>query len=211
MKDGITEEQRFIPSITKPVTFWDTKGKFNEERVRIRMREDNGYTYANLGEIKYIIEVLTDLIFSKKIEKKDIGIITPYRGQRDLISHELLKNDLINPTKEEIKVEVDRDDIYNESKPLTIHTVSDIMIASIDAFQGREKNFILFSCVRSNKENKIGFLNDARRLNVALTRAKYGLIMIGDYQCLVNDGLWKEFLDHLLSKELINNEDSFVY
>ncbi|CAH6722281.1 putative ATP-dependent RNA helicase Ecm32p [[Candida] jaroonii] len=211
LKDGITEEQRFIPSITKPVTFWDTKGKFNEERVRIRMREDNGYTYANSGEIKYIIEVLTDLIFSKKIEKKDIGIITPYRGQRDLISHELSKNDLINPTKEEIKVEVDRDDIYNESKPLTIHTVSDIMIASIDAFQGREKNFILFSCVRSNKDNKIGFLNDARRLNVALTRAKYGLIMIGDYQCLVNDGLWKEFLDHLSTKELINNEESFVY
>lgn len=209
LKDGITEQQRHTDRISKPVLFWDTKGKFEEERVRIRTREDNGYTYTNSGEISFIIQTLQDLIYDKKVKKADIGIITPYRGQRDLISSELSKNELINPEKEEVKIEVDRDDIYNETKPVTIHTVSDIMIASIDAFQGREKDFIIFSCVRSNKANKIGFLNDERRLNVAITRARYGMILIGDYQCLQHDDLWKEYLDHLSTKGFVTDKLEF--
>ena len=211
LKDGITAEDRTIDSIKNPVQFWDTQGRAKEERVRIRMREDNGYTYTNSKEIDYIIEVLVELIINKKITKSDIGIITPYRGQRDLISKKLKENPIINPANEEIKIEVDRDDIYNESKPVTIHMVSDIMIASIDAFQGREKQFIIMSCVRSNNDNKIGFLNDERRLNVALTRAQYGLILIGDVKCLAQDTLWSEYLQHLQSQALISVSDQFKY
>ena len=59
------------------------------------------------------------------------------------------------------------------------------------------------SCVRSNTKGVIGFLRDERRLNVALTRAKYGLIMVGDKKCLQNgDKLWKEYLQYLDSKKL---------
>lgn len=213
LKDGISAEDRLLEGIpANPVYFWDTQGKCQEERVRINFREDRGYTYSNRSEIDFITKVVLKLIYDKGIPKSDIGIITPYRGQRDLISSVLVKNDLINPEKDDILIEIDRDDIYNESKPVTIHSVSEIMIASIDAFQGREKNFLIMSCVRSNKENKIGFLGDERRLNVALTRAKYGLIMVGDVECLTKgDSLWKEYLEHLQSNNSVYKDDEFLY
>lgn len=213
LKDGISAEDRHMEGIPQnPVYFWDTCGKHPEGRVRANFREDRGFTYANSGEIDFIVKILMKLIYDKGIPKSEIGVITPYRGQRDLISSSLVKDALINPEKDEVHIEVDRDDIHNESKPITIHTVSGIMIASIDAFQGREKNFLIMSCVRSNKECKIGFLSDERRLNVALTRAKYGLVIVGDVECLKKgDGLWKEYLESLEAAGSVHSDPEFLF
>lgn len=68
-------------------------------------------------------------------------------------------------------------------------------MASVDAFQGREKDLIIMSCVRSNEHQGIGFLNDPRRLNVALTRARFGIIIVGNPKVLSKQPLW----NHLLS------------
>ncbi|EGW34116.1 uncharacterized protein SPAPADRAFT_134155 [Spathaspora passalidarum NRRL Y-27907] len=213
LKDGITAEDRKMEGIPEnPVYFWNTNGKAREKSVHNWLREDRGFTYTNPGEINYVIQVVKNLIIEKGIKREDIGIITPYSGQRDLISSILVKDDIINPQSEELRIEVDIDDIKNDSKPVTIHIVSGILIASIDAFQGREKNFMVMSCVRSNVEGKIGFLRDERRLNVALTRAKYGMVIIGDENCLRSgDKLWNSYMDHLKDKNSIHSSDTFVY
>ena len=70
-----------------------------------------------------------------------------------------------------------------------------VEVETIDGFQGREKDIILFSSVRSG--NKIGFLQDYRRMNVALTRAKHLLVVVGKFDTLKNDAKWEMFVDHL--------------
>ncbi|KAH8849432.1 Regulator of nonsense transcripts 1 [Schistosoma japonicum] len=129
----------------------------------IRLQEEisgNGVSYLNRTEAATVEKIVTKML-KIGVHPNTIGVITPYEGQRAYLAHYLHYSGSLNAK------------LYQE-----------IEIASVDAFQGREKDYIILSCVRANENQGIGFLNDPRRLNVALTRARYGLIVVGNPKAL---------------------------
>ena len=157
LKNGVTEIQRPIlqtlpyPNKTKPLFFWDVEGK---ESV-----SSKGISFQNLTEGTAVIRLI-QLLVARKIKKEDIGVITSYAGQKQLIINLLVKSNL-----------------------------KEVEAATVNTFQGREKDYIIFSCVRSNPSHIVGFLNNSRRLNVAITRARFGLFVIGNRQMMINGDL----------------------
>ena len=88
---------------------------------------------------------------------------------------------------------------------------SDVGVFTIDSFQGRESDIIIFSTVRCNVERDIGFVEDERRLNVMWTRAKLALIVVGDRPTLAEkSGLWKRALDSCVPVNLPEDPDAVV-
>lgn len=125
-------------------------------------------------------EKIITRFFKAGVTPKQIGIITPYEGQRSYIVSSMQANGTL------------KKELYKE-----------IEVASVDAFQGREKDYIVLSCVRSNDHQGIGFLNDPRRLNVALTRAKYGVVILGNPKVLSKHPLWHFLLLHYKEKNCL--------
>nr|WP_299204516.1 AAA domain-containing protein [uncultured Brumimicrobium sp.] len=85
---------------------------------------------------------------------------------------------------------------YSSQVELAKEELKNLSVSTIDSFQGQEADVVILSLVRSNSEGKIGFLSDYRRMNVALTRAKKKLIVIGDSSTLANDQFYKEFVEY---------------
>ena len=123
-------------------------------------------------------------ILNNKIPKEELNnscVITPYLGQKELLEINLIMNNI------------------------------NIEVSSIDSFQGQERDYILINTVRNNTNNEIGFLKDVKRLNVTISRAKYGLIIIGNANCLYNAKIdnkytiWKKYIDYIMeNKALVN-------
>ena len=79
-----------------------------------------------------------------------------------------------------------------------------ISIRSVDGFQGQERELIIFSAVRSNDVGQLGFLNDDQRMNVLLTRARRGLIVIGNSDTLAHKGsTWKTWIEWMQKEKLV--------
>jgi regulator of nonsense transcripts 1 len=119
------------------------------------------------------VEKIVTKFFKSGVLPSQIGVITPYEGQRSYVVNYMQFNGSL------------KKELYK-----------DVEVASVDAFQGREKDYIILSCVRSNEHQGIGFLSDPRRLNVALTRAKYGVVILGNPKVLSKHPLWHFLLSH---------------
>lgn len=106
-------------------------------------------------------------------ESIDVGIISPYRAQVQLLRKELRKREFFRP--------------YHHL--LTVNTV--------DGFQGQERDIILISLVRSNDGGDIGFLRDLRRMNVAITRARMKLIILGSSETMTSHPFYKKLYEYV--------------
>jgi len=84
-------------------------------------------------------------------------------------------------------------------------------IRTVDGFQGQERELIVFSAVRANDDGhgwkQIGFLDDPHRMNVLLTRARRGLVVVGNRDTLASDELWKSWIDYVDHHKLIVNHE----
>ena len=85
----------------------------------------------------------------------------------------------------------------------------EVTINTVDSFQGQEADVVIISLVRSNDENEIGFLKDYRRMNVALTRARKKLIVIGDSATIGGDSFYQEMLQFFEVQE--SYESAWIY
>lgn len=119
-------------------------------------------SYWNELEAERVISLVKEALVD--LEVSSIGIISPYNGQVQLIKSMLASDTHV--------------------KELLTKRPTSIEVKSVDGYQGRERDIIIFSAVRSNRNGRIGFLHDWRRMNVALTRARSGLILVGDFDTL---------------------------
>jgi hypothetical protein len=200
LKDGLTEQDRKMKKVKFPVFYYDHRGiHAKESRIFSINGEDFGYSWINKAEVGYIVEFVETLIRDRKVKPSDIGVMTGYSAQRELLIQAFKKNPVVNPEKYKIELTVDKEDLTKKQN-ITVCDINGLIVASVDAFQGREKNIIVMSCVRSNDEGNIGFMTDERRMNVALTRAKYSLVLCGNAKCFSKNKVWGEYINSLDKK-----------
>jgi ATP-dependent RNA/DNA helicase IGHMBP2 len=160
---------------TTPIHFIDTAGASYDEEP-----EPDGESRMNPGEADLVIKKVNNLLESG-VSAEKIAVISPYSAQVKLL-RELLS--------------------APSAVPLTGTFPggrNNIEIDSVDGFQGREKEVVIVSLVRSNREGEVGFLADTRRMNVALTRAKRKLIVIGDSATITNHPFYEKMVKYFES------------
>lgn len=166
---------RSILDFDTPIEWINTEGlDCNEEFIGENYgRINKSEAELSIEQLKgYITQIGRERFLDERI---DVGMISPYKAQVQYLRR-LVRNDaFFKPYRQAI----------------TINTV--------DGFQGQERDVILISLVRANEEGQIGFLNDLRRMNVAITRARMKLIILGDASTLTRHAFYKKLYTYIES------------
>ncbi len=167
--------ERLVSPLDSPLMWLDTSALGYEER------ESRNKSLSNSEEARLVIHTLRDyveMVSPQRIESEriDFGIITPYRGQARLIRR-LLK-------------------MQHYFRHLRRH----IRVSTVDGFQGQERDVVVISLVRDNADGNIGFLRDLRRMNVAMTRARMKLIIVGNAETLSRHKFYRALAEHIKQK-----------
>lgn len=146
-----------------------------------------GESFGRINKAEAELTLLTLAEYFTKIGKQrvleeriDVGIISPYRAQVQYLKKLIKKYEFFKPYRRLISVN------------------------TVDGFQGQERDVILISLVRSNDEGQIGFLKDLRRMNVAMTRARMKLIILGNRDTMTKHPFYKKLWEYV---EAINNNE----
>lgn len=150
----------------------DKEASFHEQFV------GSSFGRINKGEAELTLKTLKDYftkIGRQRVldERIDVGIISPYRAQVQYLRSLIKKREFFKPYR------------------------SLVSVNTVDGFQGQERDVILISLVRSNEEGQIGFLRDLRRMNVAITRARMKLIILGNVRTMTRHPFYKKLWDSL--------------
>ena len=140
--------------------------------------DSNEIGRLNTGEAELLVRELKNYmerIGIRRIleEHIDFGVISPYRAQVHYLRHLLKKEPFFRPCR----------------RLITVHTV--------DGFQGQERDVIMISLVRANEKGQIGFLRDLRRMNVAITRARMKLLILGEAVTLTRHPFYRELYEYI--------------
>ena len=158
-------------------------------------------SHSNKYEARFIAEAVKYLVQHQGFSMKQITVLTPYNGQvAQILTH--LKgfcNVLLNDADKESLVAMrilPEDDLGSESSTAKdIPLGSLVRLTTIDNYQGEENDIIILSTVRSNASNQIGFLANQNRINVAISRARNGLFIVGNASLLYQNSGWKQVID----------------
>lgn len=156
-----------------PVEFIDTAGCGFEEQTNSETLSSFNPEEADIC-IKHLITYMENTENNDALASvQSIAVISPYKAQTVLINDKLLTVGTVNES-----------------------VLSRISVNTVDSFQGQERDIIYISLVRSNENGKIGFLSDIRRMNVAMTRAKKKLVVIGDSATICQNSFYGSFVDY---------------
>ncbi len=181
-RDSVAKVYTF-PTPHLPQVFYEVQGREEKPEGQVSRKNE-----AEVAVAVHIFQQLLQLGFTLE----QIAILTFYEAQRRALVNRLIKEGILKSTTEARSV-----------------------VANVDSFQGQERCIIILSCVRSNltsSKTSVGFLKNERRANVALTRARNALIIIGNPGTLSTDKYWKSLVDfYSRNKQLVpyttNNQD----